>query len=133
MSQTVYDAAHTYYAKPAISSVPYDGGFIVDPIDIAEVLDELGFDGHPDFLQAIFDAEVNGDGFVPIVDGHWTGSHPHEVLSLPIPPDPATCSGDIRPLIPEYPATWARPRWVMFLMSAFESLVKHGGGRPGSQ
>lgn len=77
----VYDAVHTYYAEPAISGVPYDGGFIVDPIDIAEVLGELGFDGHPDFLQAVIDTEVNGDGFVPAIDGHWAGRHPHEVLS----------------------------------------------------
>jgi RES domain-containing protein len=79
--EAVYDAVHAYYAEPTVSGVPYDGGFIVEPIDIAEVLGELGFDGHPDFLQAVIDAEVNGDGFVPAANGHWAGNHPHEVLS----------------------------------------------------
>lgn len=79
--EAIYDAVHTYYAEPTVSGVPYDGGFIVEPIDIADVLGELGCDGHTDFLQAVIDAEVNGYGFVPAVDGHWAGSHPHEVLS----------------------------------------------------
>jgi len=79
--EAVYDTVHTYYGEPADAGVPYDGGFIVPPIDIIDVLGELGFDGHPDFLQAVIDAEANGNDFVPVADGHWAGSHPHEVLS----------------------------------------------------
>lgn len=79
--EAVYDTVHTYYCEPASGGVPYDGGFIIGPIDIQEVLENLGFDGHSDFVQTVIDAEVNGDCFVPAVDGHWAGSHPHEVLS----------------------------------------------------
>jgi hypothetical protein len=79
--EAVYDTVHTYYGEPTDAGVPYDGGFIVPPIDIVDVLGELNFDGHPDLLQAVIDAEANGNDFVPVADGHWAGSHPHEVLS----------------------------------------------------
>jgi RES domain-containing protein len=79
--EAVYDTVHTYYGEPTDAGVPYDGGFIVPAIGIVDVLGELGFDGHPDFLQAVIDAEANGNDFVPVADGHWAGSHPHEVLS----------------------------------------------------
>ncbi|WP_199048656.1 MULTISPECIES: HEPN-associated N-terminal domain-containing protein [unclassified Dyella] len=79
--EAVYDTVHTYYCEPAAGGVPYDGGFVVPPIDVQEVLDNLGFDGHADFVEAVVDAEVNGDAFVPAANGHWAGSHPHEVLS----------------------------------------------------
>lgn len=79
--QAVYDTVHTYYCEPAAGGVPYDDGFIVTPVDIDEVLGNLGFDGHPDFVEAVIDAEANGDSFVPAANGHWAGSHPHEVLS----------------------------------------------------
>ncbi len=79
--EAVYDTVHTYYGEPTDAGVPYDGGFIVPPIDIVDVLGELGFDGHPNFLQAVIDAEANGNDFVSAADGHWAGIHPHEVLS----------------------------------------------------
>ena len=79
--EAVYGTVHAYYGEPTDAGVPYDGGFIVPPIDIAEVLYELGFDGRPDFLQAVIDAEANGNDFVRAADGHWAGSHPHEILS----------------------------------------------------
>ncbi|CRD59204.1 RES domain-containing protein [Stenotrophomonas maltophilia] len=80
--EAIYDAVFTYYCEPAVGGVPYDGGFVVEPIDLPEILYNLGFDGHPDFFQAVVDAESNGNSFVPAADGHWAGSHPHEVLSL---------------------------------------------------
>jgi hypothetical protein len=79
--EAVYNTVHTYYGEPTDAGVPYDGGFMIPPIDIVDVLGELGFGGHPDFLQAVIDAEANGNDFVPVADGHWAGSHPHEVLS----------------------------------------------------
>lgn len=79
--EAIYDTIHTYYCEPASGGVPYDGGFTVPPIDVQEVLDNLGFDGHPDFVAAVIDAEVNGDSFVPAANGHWASSHFHEVLS----------------------------------------------------
>lgn len=79
--EVVYDTVLAYYCEPAAGGVPYDGGYIIDPIDIREVLGNLGFDGHSDFVDAVVDAEANGDCFVPAADGYWAGSHPHEVLS----------------------------------------------------
>jgi hypothetical protein len=79
--QAVYHAVDAYYSEPTQAGVPYDYGFIVPPIDIAEVLFDLGFDGHPDFIQAVIDAEANCNSFVPAVNGDWIGCHPHEVLS----------------------------------------------------
>ncbi|WP_266170742.1 HEPN-associated N-terminal domain-containing protein [Dyella subtropica] len=79
--EAVYDAIHMYYCEPALGGVPYDGGFVVQPIDVHEVLYNLDFGGNPDFFQAVVDAETNGDFFVPAANGHWAGSHPHEVLS----------------------------------------------------
>ncbi len=79
--KAIYDTVHTYYCEPASGGVPYDEGFIVTPISIDAVLDDFGFDGHPDFVDAVIEAEVNGDYFVPAANGHWAGSHPHEVLS----------------------------------------------------
>ena len=43
--EAVYGAVNTYYAEPSGAGVPYEGGFIVEPIDIDEVLGNLGFDG----------------------------------------------------------------------------------------
>jgi len=79
--EDVYATIKTYYCEPTTGRVPYGGGFILPLIYIEEVLGELEFDAHPDFLQAVIDAEANGDSFVPAADGHWAGSHPHEVLS----------------------------------------------------
>ena len=78
--EVVLDTVHAYYGEPTNAGVPYDGGFILSLIDIADVLGELSFEGHPDFLQAVIDAEANGSDFVPVADGHWAGCHPHEVL-----------------------------------------------------
>lgn len=79
--EAIYDAIFTYYCEPAAGGVPYDRGFVVEPSDLPEILYNLDFGGHPDFFQAVVDAEVNGNSFVPAANGHWAGSHPHEVLS----------------------------------------------------
>lgn len=79
--EAVYDAVNAYFCEPTVAGVPYDGGFIIEPFGIDEVLGELGFDGHPEFLHAVIDSEANGNGFVPAVGGDWAGNHEHEVLS----------------------------------------------------
>ncbi len=78
---TVYETIGTYYVEPASGGVPISGGFVVPTIDVQEVLMQVGFDGHQDFVEAVIDAEVNGNSFVPAANGHWAGIHPHEVLS----------------------------------------------------
>ncbi|WP_066492494.1 HEPN-associated N-terminal domain-containing protein [Burkholderia mayonis] len=79
--KAIFDTIHTYYCEPASGGVPYDGGFIITSISIGDVLDQLDFRGHPDFVDAVIEAEANGDYFVPAADGHWAGSHLHEMLS----------------------------------------------------
>lgn len=79
--EAIYNAIHAYYCEPSTGGVPYDHGFVIEPIDIQEVLDNLGLDGHPDFVHDVINSEVNGDYFVPAADGYWAGSHSHEVLS----------------------------------------------------
>lgn len=39
--EVVYDTVLAYYCEPAAGGVPYDGGYIIDPIDIREVLGNL--------------------------------------------------------------------------------------------
>jgi len=79
--EAIYNTVYAYYCEPASGGVPYDHGFVIEPIEIAEVLGNLGLDGHPDFVQDVIDAEINGDYFVPAADGYWAGSHQHETLS----------------------------------------------------
>lgn len=79
--EAVYRTVGAYYAEPAASGVPYEGEYLVAPVGIVDVLHRLGFDGHPDFVEDVINAESNGDAFVPAADGHWASSHPHERLS----------------------------------------------------
>lgn len=80
--EAVYAAVWAYYCEPAAGGVPYDHGYIIEPIEIDEVLGNLGFNGHPDFVDAVISAEVNGNSFVPAANGYWADSHPHEILSF---------------------------------------------------
>lgn len=67
-------AVHHYYSDPTEAGVPYDEGFIVEPVDIGEVLMDLSLDCSDEFSQAVLDAF--GDSmWVPSVQGHWSGSH----------------------------------------------------------
>ena len=66
-------AVHHYYNDPTDAGVPYDGGFIVEPVGIDEVLSDLGLDCSDAFLQEVSDAF--GDSmWVPSARGHWNGS-----------------------------------------------------------
>ena len=79
--KAVYGTVRAYYCEPSSGGVPYDGGYIIDSIGIRDVLENLGFDGHRKFVDAVIDAEVNDDHFVSAADGYWAGSHAHQVLS----------------------------------------------------
>ncbi len=79
LQEALYATVWTYYHEPTDAGVPWDGGFIIDPIDIEEVLHELGFDGHPDLLADIVDSDM-GNGWVAAANGHWATVHEHEVL-----------------------------------------------------
>lgn len=79
LQEAVYATVWTYYHEPTDAGVPWDGGFIIDPIEIDEVLYMLGFDGHSELLSDIIDADM-GNGWVAAADGYWAGAHEHEVL-----------------------------------------------------
>lgn len=79
LQEAVYSTVWTYYHEPTDAGVPWDGGFIIDPIDIREVFYELGFDGHQDLIEDIIDADM-GNGWVAAAGGHWASAHEHEVM-----------------------------------------------------
>ena len=79
--EALFATLNEYYCEPGAGGVPYEQGYIVESIWFREVLDHLGFEGNEDLMDALVDAEVNGDGFVPAAGGDWSGIHPHEVLS----------------------------------------------------
>lgn len=79
LQDAVYSTVGTYYHEPTDAGVPWDGGFVIDPIDIEEVFYELGFDGHPDLLADIIDADT-GNSWVAAANGHWASAHDHEVM-----------------------------------------------------
>lgn len=79
--KAVFNAVHAYYCEPANGGVPYDGGYLIDPIGIEEVLSGMGLAGHVDFIKDVIESECNGDGFVPAANGYWADSHEHEILS----------------------------------------------------
>src|SRR3546814_2823176 len=51
LQEAVYAAVWTYYHEPTDAGVPWDRGFVIDPIDIEEVFYGLGFDGHPAHIE----------------------------------------------------------------------------------
>ena len=78
--EAVFLTVWAYYCEPTVGGVPYDHGFIIEPKDIGDVLEDLGFEGHQDLVEAVIAAEANGDAYVPAADGHWASSHEHEIL-----------------------------------------------------
>lgn len=79
LQEAIYAAIWTYYHEPTDAGVPWDGGFVIDPIDTDDVLHQLGFDGHPDLVEDIIDADM-GNGWVAAAEGHWATGHDHEVM-----------------------------------------------------
>src|SRR3546814_3250240 len=71
--EAVYAAVWTYYHEPTDAGVPWDRGFVIDPIDIEEVFYGLGCDGHPDLIADISDADMR-NGWGAVADGHGEGA-----------------------------------------------------------
>jgi hypothetical protein len=76
--EAVWKTVGTYYCDPT-DGVPYDHGFIVDPIDFPEVLFDLGFSGHARLMEDMEGTDTNCAGFVEAVNGDWAGSHADQV------------------------------------------------------
>jgi RES domain-containing protein len=78
--EAVWATVWTYYCDPA-QGVPYDGGFVIPPIDFDQVLYKLGFGGNDQMFQDMAGTDVNCGGFVPAANGDWSGSHEHQVVA----------------------------------------------------
>lgn len=77
---TIFEVVAAYFHEPADAGVPWDRGYLVDALDFGDVLDRLGFDGHPELMGDVVGAEANGGYWVPAADGHWATAHDHEVM-----------------------------------------------------
>lgn len=77
--EVLFETIYTYYASPEEAGVPYDGGLVIDPIYLGDVLDSLGFDGEQSLIDDIVQADMNG-AWVRAAEGHWLGEHEHQSL-----------------------------------------------------
>lgn len=75
----VFNTIHTYFAEPTEAGVPYDKGFVLEPVYTGDVLQSIAFDGHPDLYDDVCSASMN-DAWVPAAQGHWLGNHEHQEL-----------------------------------------------------
>lgn len=69
-----------FYAEPASAGVPYDGGWIVEPVYTADALMEIPFDAHLDLFEDVQGAFENL-AWVAAAEGHWASSHRNEEWS----------------------------------------------------
>ncbi len=68
-----------YFAEPAEAGVPYEKGYLIDSKETNEILDDLGFECHVEFFKDVASV-FNNEFWVPAAQGHWSSSHPHEIL-----------------------------------------------------
>ena len=68
-----------HYADPTQAGVPYEGGFIIAPIDTRDVLYSLSVDCHEDFFEHLVDAFHN-DYWVRAAQGHWLTDQESQIL-----------------------------------------------------
>lgn len=70
--EAVWNTVWAHYCDPS-QEVPYDHGYVVEPIDFSNVLYNLGFSGHPNLFDEIENTDMNCGGFVHAVNGDWMG------------------------------------------------------------
>lgn len=75
----VYRALRYYYCEPNSAGVPYESGWVVEPITTEDALDAIGLAGHASLIDDIV-AAIHDDAWVPAADGHWATSHESDVL-----------------------------------------------------
>lgn len=80
LQELIYTTVYDYFAEPTDAGVPYDKGFIIDPIDITEVLYNLGLECNMDLWDDIVNSD-HGNGYVGASYGHWATSSESESLS----------------------------------------------------
>lgn len=68
-----------YFNDPTDAGLPWDGGWVFDPTDTADVLLSLPLECN-DKLFEVIEAAFTNDAWIPTWQGHWATSHPHESL-----------------------------------------------------
>jgi len=79
LQELIYSVVYDYYAEPTCAGVPYDQGFIINPVDITDVFNNLGFDCHVELWNDITKSD-HGNGYVIASYGHWASSTESESL-----------------------------------------------------
>ncbi len=69
-----------YYADPTSAGVPFEGGFLIEPVTTSELFWALDLDCHDDFRDDLIESFVI-DGWVPAANGHWASLHDNEVFA----------------------------------------------------
>lgn len=80
LQEIIFSVVYDYYADPTNAGVPYDKGFIIEPIDITDVLNNLGLDCNMDLWNDIVHSD-HGNCYVRAAFGHWATSTESELLS----------------------------------------------------
>lgn len=75
----IADTVFYYFAEPTNAGVPYDKGWVIEPVDTADMLQSLPLECHDCLFEDVASAFVN-DYWVPAAEGHWASSHSHEIL-----------------------------------------------------
>lgn len=67
-----------FFSEPTQAGVPYEGGWLVEPIDTDEAVYTVGLSCHDELFEEIV-ASFTNDAWVPAAEGHWATRHPNEV------------------------------------------------------
>ncbi|MGB6213577.1 HEPN-associated N-terminal domain-containing protein [Pseudomonas mandelii] len=70
----LFEMINAYYANPEEAGVPYDGGLVIEPLYLGEVLDSLGFGGDETLIDDIIAA------WVLAAEGSWLREHEYQSL-----------------------------------------------------
>lgn len=76
----VASALNFFYAEPTEAGVPYDGGWVLEPIDTTVALMAVPFDCHDDLFEDVANS-FNNTAWISAADGDWASSHPNEEWS----------------------------------------------------
>jgi len=77
--EIIYGTLRKYFAEPADAGVPYEGEYLIQPIDTDEALDLLGFEADPELFDDVSRA-INNEYWVPAAQGHWATEHQSSLL-----------------------------------------------------
>lgn len=76
----VASALGYYYAEPTEAGVPYDGGWVVEPVYTVDALMGVPFNADDELYEDVVNSFSN-TAWVSAAEGHWMSSHCHEEWS----------------------------------------------------